>query len=218
MDIFGKIYALIDVEHGEALQERDTSWLAVGADAILAPTTAILRHEAVGIADAGAALALADTAAKSHRLPICEPALCLIAVPEQRIPQNEDIDPRIASSGCGISGDTDRGIVSLPGLDPGQASCLQLGNDRGGDVVVQAPTRRLVLIVHDNLLQTFLPFTAPARRRVAGGGRQEWTARRTEEGGLHSFRNRNEEKDPGLSGLQPPAAGLSGNDAHTPPP
>ena len=63
--ILGQILALVGVENGEALQERDRLGVLAG----LARTALlVLRHETVGIDDGGAALALADIPAKRQRL------------------------------------------------------------------------------------------------------------------------------------------------------
>jgi hypothetical protein len=61
----GQILALRDVEHGEALQERNRLRFLGG---LLRALLFVVGDEAVGVDDGGAALALADMAAEGQRL------------------------------------------------------------------------------------------------------------------------------------------------------
>ncbi len=136
-EVLGQAVTLSDVEDREALQERDRLCLVAG----LSRTTAfIVRHEAVGIDDGGAALALADIAAKRQGLAEGQPALAREAVRDHRAPEDQHIDPRVAAPGCGVGrhGERRLGRGRPPGLDPGQPSGLQFGQDLAGDFVIQA--------------------------------------------------------------------------------
>jgi len=93
--------ALRDVEDGEALEERDGFRLV----AVLAGARQFIpRHEAVGVADTRAALALADIAAQIQRLAKGEPMLMGEALLDDRAPQDQDIDPGIAPAVAAFSG------------------------------------------------------------------------------------------------------------------
>jgi len=63
---------LRDVEHGEALEKWHRCRLVALAPGAL---LFVLRDEAVGVADGGAALALADRTAQVQRLPEGQPLL-----------------------------------------------------------------------------------------------------------------------------------------------
>ena len=83
---------MLDVEHGEAFEERNAGqFVATIASAGLLA----LGNEAVGVADGGAALALADMPTKAKRLTERQPLLRAETAPNDGIPQDEDIDPRI---------------------------------------------------------------------------------------------------------------------------
>ncbi len=136
-DRVGQPLALIGVEHGEALEERDGARLVAVAVGAL---TLGLRHEAVGIDHRGAPFALADIAAERERLTEGEPGLARIAALDDRAPEDQHVDPRIASAGGGILRQADRrpSARSAPGLDPGQAPGFQLGDDLVGDFRIEA--------------------------------------------------------------------------------
>lgn len=68
----GQAFALIDVEHGEALEESDRARLP---PIVTAPVVLGLRREAISVADGGPALALADIATRRLRLGVRQPAL-----------------------------------------------------------------------------------------------------------------------------------------------
>ncbi len=63
MSSVGQVLALVGVEHGEALEERDRAGLVAVA---LGPPAFVVGHEAVGIDDGRAVLALADIAAEAQ--------------------------------------------------------------------------------------------------------------------------------------------------------
>jgi len=131
----GQAFALVDVEHGEPLQERDLPRLPI---LVPRPLLLALGREPVRIADARPLLALADIAASAKRLPEGQPALRRIAALDTHRPKDQNIDPRVAPAGHGIGGHgtAARGIV--PGLHPGQPSLLQLNDHPPGHLGVDA--------------------------------------------------------------------------------
>lgn len=103
------------------------------------PPLHVLRHEAVGIDDGGALLALANVSAERGRLAICEPALTGKAVLNDGAPEDQDIDAAIGAAGAGILRQAERrfGRGLAPRLDPGEAAGLKFGDDLAGDLVIE---------------------------------------------------------------------------------
>ena len=131
-DVVGQAIALLDVEHGEAFEERD----GAGRRAIvMRPSALVVGDEAVGIDDGGPALALADVASKRAGLPESQPALRGIALLDDGVPQDEDIHAAVGPAGGGIPGQSKRRAHArrAPRLNPGQSPGLQLGYDLVGD-------------------------------------------------------------------------------------
>ena len=133
----GQALALRQVEDGEALQERDRLRFLAG---LARPLLLVVGNEAVGIDDGGAVLALADIAAEDERLAEGQPALDREAVLDHGPPEDQHIDPGIVPAGGGVLRHGERRLRRrrAPGLDPGHAAGLQLGDDLGGDFVVEA--------------------------------------------------------------------------------
>ena len=71
-DLVGQAVALVGVEDGEALEERDRARLFAGLRG--APRSSS-GHETIRVNDNGTALAFPDVAAETERLTECEPAL-----------------------------------------------------------------------------------------------------------------------------------------------
>ena len=131
-----KPVTLRGVEHREALQEGDgLGFLAGFAGSLLL----LVRNEAVGIDDRGAALALADVAAKAEGLPEGEPALAGEAVLDHGAPEDQHIDAGIASASGRVPRHRERRLRrrSAPRLDPGHTAGLQLGDDLASDFVIE---------------------------------------------------------------------------------
>ena len=129
--------ALVGVEHGEAFQK----WDAIGlASVALRPPALLVRHEAVGVDHGGAALALADVAAKPEGLAKGKPALTGETTLRHRAPQDQHIDPGIAAAADRVAGEGKGSLHrrGAPGLNPGDAAGLQFGDDPGGDFLIQA--------------------------------------------------------------------------------
>src|SRR5580658_9295882 len=89
-DFFGQALALVRVEDGEALEERDHAGLFAG---LPGPPALVLRREAVGVDNGRAALALSDVAAETKGLTEGEPALAGKAVLDHGAPEDQDVDP-----------------------------------------------------------------------------------------------------------------------------
>ena len=133
----GKPVALGDVEHGEALQERDCVRLV----ALLPRTGALLvRDETVGEHHRRAALAFADIAAEAQGLAEREPALARETMLDDGPPEDEHVDAGIAALGRGVlrHGQWRLNRRRAPRLDPGQPPGLQLGDDLVGDFLIEA--------------------------------------------------------------------------------
>ena len=125
------------VEDGEPLQERDRGGFLAG---LAGASLLVVRHEAVGIDDGRAVLALAHIAAERERLAKGQPALGGEAVLDHGAPEDQDVDPRILPAGGGVLRHGERRLRRRrpPGLDPGHAAGLQLGDDLAGDFVIEA--------------------------------------------------------------------------------
>ena len=136
-DVIRQAVALHSVEYGEPLQERDRLCVLAG---LPGAALLVLRHETVGIGDGRAALALADMAAERQRLAEGDPALAGKAVLDHGAPEDQDIDAGIPPASRGVARHRQGclGGGRTPGLDPGKPARLQLGDDLGGDVVVEA--------------------------------------------------------------------------------
>src|SRR3546814_20615182 len=83
-----QVLALLRIEDREALQKRDRLGVLAGLAGAL---FLVVRHEAVGIADGGAVLALADIAAERERLAKSQPALPGEAPLDARTEEDQDI-------------------------------------------------------------------------------------------------------------------------------
>jgi hypothetical protein len=136
-EVLGQALALRDIEDGETLQERDRLRLVARLARMLA---LVVGREAIGIDDHGPALAFANMAAKRQRLTKSEPALARKAVLNNGAPQDQHIDAGIAAPGRGVfrHGERRLGRGRPPGLHPGHAAGLQLGDDLAGDFVIKA--------------------------------------------------------------------------------
>ena len=132
--LLGQSLALVDVEDGEALEERHLPRLArlVGCTCLLA-----FRREAVGIANGNPALALAHAATQRLCLAEGEPALRGISATHGRCPEDEDVDPRIAPPGTGIVRHGAPASRAIPRLHPGQPPLFHLPDDLVGDLGIQ---------------------------------------------------------------------------------
>src|SRR5581483_5020854 len=88
--------ALVGIEDGEALQERNgAGFPAAFRRALLR----VVRHKAVGVDDRGAALALADMTAERQGLAEREPALAGEAMLDDSAPQDEHVDAGVRTAG-----------------------------------------------------------------------------------------------------------------------
>ena len=135
-DAVGQSLALLDVEDGEALEERDCPRFLAP---LMGAVAHVVRDEAVGIDDGGPALALADVAAERQGLLEGQPALGGEALLDDGVPQDEDVDAAVGPAGGGVLRHSERCAHArrAPRLHPGQAAGLQLGDDLVGDLLVE---------------------------------------------------------------------------------
>jgi hypothetical protein len=135
----GQAFALLDIEYNEAFQERH----GVGFVASLArPFLLALGKEAVGVADGGAALALADMPPKAQGLAEGKPFLRSETAPNDGIPQYQDIDTRIEFPARGAAGQAKRCAGREPRLNPRHATLFQFAHDAVGYFVIEGYTAR----------------------------------------------------------------------------
>ena len=134
-DLSGSL-ALIGVEHGKALEEwnRLCFFASLGGASLL-----VARHKAVGVDNRCAAFALADMAAKRERLAKGKPALSGKTVLDRAPPEQENVDATVGTVGRSIFRQGQRRFCRgrTPGLDPGHAAGLELGDDLVGDFVIE---------------------------------------------------------------------------------
>lgn len=135
-DILGQVLALIRVENGEALQERDRLGFLAGFASV---PLLVLRHEAISIDDGGAAFALTDISAERQRLAEGQPALAGKAALNDGAPEQQHVDSGIGSAGRGVLRKAERRLRRrrAPWLDPRHAAGLQLGDDLVGDLGIE---------------------------------------------------------------------------------
>jgi hypothetical protein len=95
-NVFRQAFALIGVEDREAFEEGDGLGLPIGLGC--APAF-VVGHDAIGIDDGGAALALSNIAAEPEGLAECEPALARETALDDGAPKDQNIDPRVAPMG-----------------------------------------------------------------------------------------------------------------------
>ncbi len=220
-DPIGQAVALGGVEDDKALEEGHACGLVVLPVCALSLGS---RHEAVGIDDRGAALALADMTAQIQRLPVGQPVLAGEAASHGGIPQDEDVDAGIAASRDGVAGQAERAGALAPGPDPGYPALLQFTHDAAGDFGIEGrPVGfRAAFDSRHRASPLALP-TRPSPDSGVGGeerpGGPPTRAGRTCRGPIAPARwgghGRNAVEDPKRSGgLRPARAGLQGRDGH----
>ena len=89
-------------------------------------------------------LTFADVAAEAESLAKRQPALDREAVLDHGTPEDQDVDPGIEPAGAGVLRHGERRLCCrrAPGLHPRHATGLQLGDNLGGDFVVEAGPAR----------------------------------------------------------------------------
>src|SRR5579871_4519885 len=128
--------ALIAIEDSEALQKRDRLRLVAG---LVRTTLLVQRHEAVGIDDGRAALALADVTAERQRLAKRQPALACEAAFNHGAPEDQNIHTAVLAAGRCVLRHRQRRLRRRrpPGLHPGHTAGFELGDDLVSDFVVE---------------------------------------------------------------------------------
>ena len=131
LELRGQSVALLGVEHGVALEERD---LALG---LVALVVGLGAGDAVGIDDELAGFALTDVAAKLERLPEGQPERAGIPFLDGGRPQHDDVDALVGDAvvpegAC----DPADGVFAAPWLHPGAHTLLEVGKDAGSDAAV----------------------------------------------------------------------------------
>jgi len=128
-------FALRDVEHGEALEERDSLGVATLA---LDARFLTFGNEAVGIDHGRAVLALAHRAARLDGLFEGQPALRRPTLFDHRAPQDQDIDAAVIAGGQRVTREAGAGAsAAAPRLDPRDAARLQLCDDATSHLVIK---------------------------------------------------------------------------------
>jgi len=134
-DLFRQILALIVVEDGEALEERDRVGGVAGLGRALAFAPG---NEPVGIDNRGATFAFPDMRPDLERLAEGGLVLAGKAALGAGHPQDQHVDSRITPAGRGVLRQAERRRGAGPGLDPGDAALFELGDDPVGDVLIEA--------------------------------------------------------------------------------
>src|SRR5579871_2226258 len=136
-DFVRQAITLVCVKDREAFQE----WNRLRLFAVFDRTTfLVLWHKAVGVNDGGAALTLADMAAKRQRLAKRKPALSGKTVFDHGSPKDQDVDAAVLPVGRSVLWHCQRRLCRgrPPGLDPGHAASLEFSDDLAGDFVIEA--------------------------------------------------------------------------------
>jgi len=215
-------FALRDIEDGEALEEGHSAGLVAVAPGAF-PLG--LGGEAVGIDHGHPMLALADAAARLLRLPEGQPALGRPAMLDDRAPQDQDIDPRIAPGGERVARQAGGGPARpAPRLDPREAPGFEFGDDPRGHLVIEIGARVglafLTCILSAGTAVGGLAHRcppSPPQKAASLPGRRGWAARRDQEARLRAGEDtvRAERMWSTPKGLASPATGLAGSAART---
>ena len=89
--------------------------------------------EGIGVDDEGAFFAFADLSAQLVGLSVGEPEGIAVAAFHRRCPQHQHIHAAIGcAAGTQGAGDRPCLVACLPGLQPGEAAALQVGDDFTG--------------------------------------------------------------------------------------
>src|ERR1700686_3839060 len=135
-DLARQIHALVSVENGKTLEERDGLPLFTG----LGRTPFLIaRHETIGVDDGRAAFALANVAAERERLTKGEPTLTGESAFDHGSPEDEDVNATVLPVSRRVFRHRQRrfGRGRAPGLDPGHPAGLKLGNNLVSDFIIE---------------------------------------------------------------------------------
>ena len=161
--LLGQTLALVDIEHGEALQKRNGSRLAVLAASLLGLT---LGGKAIGITDHRAGLAAPDMPTCGFCLPVGQPPPNTKPALDDCAPEDQHIDPGIGPPGHCIVRHGTGTPRCIPRLHPWQPSLFQLTDDPRRDLAIKA-------LAFHNTHDLFSCLQTAMDRRRGGGGRQE---------------------------------------------
>lgn len=127
------------------------------------------------------------------------------------MPQDQDIDPRIAPAGPRIAGQTQGRIAIIPWTHPREGAFFDLRDDPVGHFAVEARARASGLVLISHVLSPSR--IAPAAGVAGVGGRSEPAGPPTEAGSTQGAATIVEEPGHGPD-LRLAAVGLEGSDAH----
>lgn len=131
--LFSKTIALVDVEHGEPLEEPDRARVGL----VTSFCFVIPGGKLGSIKYRRAALAAPDRAACGEGLAEGKPALGGEAAIERGDPEQKDVDPRIAAARRRIGRQVERRRGVRPGLHPGDGAGFQVGDDPRGHFAIK---------------------------------------------------------------------------------
>ena len=128
----GQVFALLGVEHGVALEERDRAF------GFLALVVGVGADDAVGIDDQLAMFALAHIAAERQSLAEGEPVRRLIAGDHRGHPQHDGVDALIGNAVVAQRAhDASFHVAGVPGPVPRPHALFEIGDDLSGDAAVK---------------------------------------------------------------------------------
>ena len=182
-DMRWQAFALLDIEHDKAFQERnDIRRLAAFGGALAFG----FGNETVGVTDRGALLAAPHMSAEVQGLAKGQPFLRCETTRQHRVPQDQHVDPRIEFAARGTPRHAKRRGVDAPRLDPRHRAFLQLANDAVRNVLIEIGAA----LAACGLLGRIAHLVPPARTSrpqfpQSGGGRRLRPERPAVRGGAH---------------------------------
>src|SRR3546814_12404376 len=125
-------------------EERNAAGRCARLD--LGPVLLLTGGEASRVDNTDSALAAADRTAKRDRLTKGQEGVGREAAGDDRIPERENIDSAVSAIADGIVRHANRCRGGAPGLNPGNPSLFQLGDDSLGNLLYEVrPERKSVV-------------------------------------------------------------------------